>query len=416
MGVPNYELNCKKAYAKILGFQNRFGEALLIYEELINKEEKGEGVLTKLLADYQLANKMAERKGDFKKGFKYVIKANEIKDSLSLEQQKQKSQYLTIKFNADQKEKENALLTAQVLQKQSQNKLLYALITFFLIGILFLVAAFFQNRKYNQRLKTEVRNRTKDLESANVLLLDLNEELNEFNNILSHDLKEPLRSIVGFSSMAAKELEGNENKRLIEYLNYVNKSGKQLHQLIEDVSDFQSIKNPSSQELKVIDMNEKIHSIIESNHYLIKDKNAVVKFKDLPEIYSSESLLFLIFKNLIENGIKFNESAEPTIQITYEQKDNFHHFLVKDNGIGIAPEFHERVFGMFKRLHNRGIYEGSGLGLNIVKKLVDRIGGSIAILESEENKGTTFQVNLPMAEPIYSVASEKMGKHLIFKN
>ncbi len=399
MGIPFYRQKCLRSYAKILIAQERFEEALLIYDELILEDEKEGTNLDTKLTYYQMAYQMAERTNNYEKGFKYILKSNEIKDSLSTEEQKQKSQYLTIKFDAEQKEQDNILLTAQVLQKQSQNKFLYALITIFLIGILFLVSAFLQKRKFNTRLKEEVKNRTKELKNANVLLKDFNEELNQFNNILSHDLKEPLRSIVGFSSLAIKEIKGIDNKRLAEYLAFVNKSGKQLDSLIDDVSTFKSIGESSSMKLQLVDMNLKIDAVIESNPIFFKSRNAKVMFKDLPQIYTSDTAVFLVFKNLIENGIKFNQSMEPTIHIDYEQKDNFHHFLVTDNGIGIAEKFHERVFGMFKRLNDRRTYLGSGLGLNIAKKLLDKVGGKICILQSEENKGSTFQISLPIVKP-----------------
>lgn len=393
-----YQQICKKNYAHILEAQDRFAEALVIYENLIQHEEAGENVMTKLIGLYQQAYKAAHKIGDFEKGFKYVIKVNEIKDNLFVEQQQQKSQYLNIKFEAKKKEKENALLTAQILQKKTQNRLLYALIAIFLIGIFFLMVAFFQKRKYNTQLKKEVKKRTEELEKSNILLHDLNEELKEFNNILSHDLKEPLRSIVGFSSLAAKELDENnyQNDRLIEYLNYVKKSGKQLHQLVDDVSSFKALKVQSLGELGYINMNLLLFSISKASKYLSPENNIKVEFNSLPTIYFYKNLLFLVFKHLIENGIKFNKSNCPQIEINYKLENNLHQFLIRDNGIGMAPEFHEKVFGMFKRLNNREIYEGSGLGLNIVKKLLDKVGGKIYILESKENEGSTFSINLPI--------------------
>lgn len=396
----SYQQLCKTNYAEILRAENKTGEALVIYESLITKEELGDSVLTKLLNYYQSAYEVAGEKGNFEKGFAYVKKANQLKDSLFVEEQKQKSQYLKIKFDVKQKEKENTLLTTQVLQKKYQNKLLYALVTIFFMITLFLFVAFFQKKRYNKKLEEEVSNRTRDFEDANKKLENLNEELNEFNKILSHDLKEPLRSIVGFSSMANRELElyKGKNDQVVEYLNYVIKSGKQLHQLIDDVSNFQSIGNMSSEDLKFVNMNNTIRSIIDSTHYFIHHKNAKVEFNNLPSIFSFDTLLFLVFKNLIENAIKFNENAKPVVHITYKMKGNFHCFLVKDNGIGIASEFHEKIFEMFKRLNNRSVYEGSGLGLNIVKKLLHRIGGDICIVESEENKGSTFEVSLPIIQ------------------
>jgi len=241
IGNEYYQLRCKFSYAEILEFQKQYGAALSLYEGIIKGGKEGSIVPAELQNYYKSASNVANKKGDFEKAFRYIVEANQISDSLFVKEQKEKSQYLRIKFEAEEKEKENALLSTEVLQKQSQNRFLYAILSLFLIGMSFLIVAFMQKRKYNKLLESEVRNRTRELEDANKLLQNLNSELSEFNNILSHDLKEPLRSIVGFSEMATRELSamnGIQKERVIEYLYYVKKGGKQLHGLIEDVSHF----------------------------------------------------------------------------------------------------------------------------------------------------------------------------------
>jgi len=403
IGNDYYQKRCKLSYAEILEFQNRYGEALSLYEQFIKTGEEGDVVPSELKFFYQWASNVADKKGDFKKAFRYVVKANQISDSLFVEEQNLRSKYLQIKFDADQKEKENALLSAQILQEQSQNRFLYALIALFFIGTVFLVVAFLQKRKYNRSLESEVKSRTSELENANKSLQNLNGELSELTYSLSHDLKEPLLTIVRFSEMATKEISAMNaihQERVEKFLEYISKSGKRLHVLLEDISSFHSIGNPSHAELKLVDVKLLIDSIVDSIQYLLQDKHVIIKSKNLPTIYSYETRLFMVFKNLIENGVKYNKSISPTIHIDYKQKDDLHVFLIKDNGIGIAPEFHERVFGIFKRLHNREEYDGSGLGLNIVKKIVEKLDGNIDIVESELNEGSVFQVSLPILKPI----------------
>jgi signal transduction histidine kinase len=143
-----------------------------------------------------------------------------------------------------------------------------------------------------------------------------------------------------------------------------------------------------------VDLKMLVSSITDNIQESIQKYNGQVIVSNLPIIQSSSSLLFTTLKNLIENGLKYNQSEKPTVNIDYKETDDCHLITVKDNGIGIAEEYHEKIFEMFKRLHNRGEYEGSGIGLAIVKLSVDKLGGSLN-LESEENKGSTFTVQLP---------------------
>jgi len=104
----------------------------------------------------------------------------------------------------------------------------------------------------------------------------------------------------------------------------------------------------------------------------------------------------MLFKNLLDNSIKFNQNEIPEISIQYYQEENNHYFEFKDNGIGIAPEFHQLVFDMFKRLNTRDVYVGSGLGLSTLKKMLEKMDGSIQILESEPTQGSTFLASFPV--------------------
>ena len=150
------------------------------------------------------------------------------------------------------------------------------------------------------------------------------------------------------------------------------------------------------------DVNQVIGQAKENLQQLIEQKNAVVESENLPTIQSNPDQLYLVFKNLIENGIKYNDSETPKVSITYQCSED-HQFIIKDNGIGISPEFHDKIFQMFKRLHNRSEYPGSGLGLSIVSKILQRLGGRIS-LASENGKGSTFFVRIPLAE---STSEEK---------
>ena len=127
----------------------------------------------------------------------------------------------------------------------------------------------------------------------------------------------------------------------------------------------------------------------------IKKYNGEVVVNSLPTINSSNAFLFTTLKNLIENGLKYNQSPIPTVEISYHQTETHHQIIVADNGIGIEEQYHKRVFEMFKRLHNRGEYEGSGIGLAIVKLVIEKLDGTIEI-ESKVGKGTVFKILLPV--------------------
>ena len=248
---------CMEFKAKLLNAQGNYSEALTIYEYFIT-ENNGESLLN-TLDWYTEAHKTSEKLGDYEKAYQYMVQVNTIKDSIANEKKMQQTGFLKIKFDSDQKEKENQILAAQVAQKNSQNKFLYAIATLFLFGLLVVFGALFQKRKYNLKLKKEVENRTKDLENANILLSKSIEELDQFNKILSHDLKEPLRSIVGFSTLAKKKI--NAESKIGEYLNIIGNSGKQLHQLIEDVSVFQKIGHDAKKQAEDADIQKMMNNI-----------------------------------------------------------------------------------------------------------------------------------------------------------
>lgn len=385
---------CMDFKAQLYNEEGEHEKALEIYEGFLKTDTK-ESLLTSL-EWYKDAHKTAEKLGDFEKAYQYMTHASALKDSMANEKKMQQTAFLKVKFDAEQKEQENTILAAQVAQKNSQNRFLYAIATLFLFGLLVVFGAFFQKQKYNGKLKEEVAKRTKELEKANRLLSRSNQELDQFNKILSHDLKEPLRSIVGFSTLAKKKIDAES--KISEYLNIIGNSGKQLHQLIEDVSVFQKIGNDAKRPPVNTDIQAMMNDISESVSILLMEKRGRIKFENLPTIKTHKLFLFLVFKNLIENGLKYNENPSPLIKVSYFAKNGTHYFQFKDNGIGIAPQFQERVFGMFKRLNDRGTYSGSGLGLSICKKMMEKLDGDISIIQSEEGKGSTFQVMFPFME------------------
>jgi len=378
--------------AKILSSEGNYPAALKIYESLIEQQDTGD--IIQALTLYTEVHPVYKKNGEDTKAYYYFYLSDSIQNRLNTEKEWQQSDYLKIKHENEKRENENKILAVQVAQKISQNRLLYALTALFGLGILILFGAFYQKRKFNQKLKAEVSNRTSELKHANAHLLSTNHELDEFNRILSHDLKEPIRSLVGFSTLLKKK--GIQEQEAREYLGFIEQSGKQLYETLAAVSAFQNTAPRGVLNYEEIDISQLVEAIILG--LKPKDPERTIKYSgiDLPTIHSYRPAIQTIFTELIDNAVKFNQSPVPEINIKYYKEDGSHFFEFQDNGIGMAPAFHEQIFRMFKRLNGRDKYGGAGLGLNIAIKMARRLNGDISILKSEEDKGSTFRFNFPV--------------------
>ena len=234
------------------------------------------------------------------------------------------------------------------------------------------------------------------LESSNDRIKQSNEELERFAYIASHDLKSPLRIITSFISLFKNHYDGGSalDKVGQEYLSFIDRSAKQMSHLIEDILEYSRTSNRKIS-LELIDLNEMLFQIV---HQLQLDgiyDTSNIKYQTLPSIYSDNTQMHQLFQNLIENGLKYNKSEFPSIDVSFSEiADEKYHFVIKDNGIGIDPKFNQQIFEMFKRLHTKDKYEGTGIGLAICKKIVDAFNGEIW-LESEIGKGSVFNIILP---------------------
>ena len=284
----------------------------------------------------------------------------------------------------------------EIIATQNQNRKAWLITSIsmsalLLFGILFILITLRQKNLFNKYLKIEVANKTNDLQALNRQLEKQYEELQRFNYVVSHDLKEPIRSIVSFSNILQKKIHDKDD---IEYLDYVVNAGKQLYHLVDDIRDFQNIGQFKYEWIK-IPLPELVDEICVALQLFLNERNATVVANDLPEIVSVKSALFIILKNLIENGVKYNENECPKVEITYSTSGNKDHIDITDNGIGIPEGYYEEVFVLFKRLNDRSKFEGSGIGLSICQKIAAKIGGEIQVLHSTIGEGTTFRLSIP---------------------
>jgi two-component system, NtrC family, sensor kinase len=248
-----------------------------------------------------------------------------------------------------------------------------------------------------QSVIEEVNIKDKRLQEYAAKLENSNKELTEFAHIASHDLKAPLRSIVSFAQLFERRNKSKFDDTDREYFNFIKSNANQSTRLIDDLLNYSKIDKNLGEPIKV-DINNCLVVAEMNIQSLIREKNAVIHYENLPILRGHSSLITQLFQNLINNGIKYNKSEQPTIEInTQRNEQNVCVFSIKDNGIGIAPENYDKVFAMFRRLHTQTEYDGTGIGLAFCMRIVETYGGKIW-LDSTLGVGTTFYFTLPKAK------------------
>lgn len=244
----------------------------------------------------------------------------------------------------------------------------------------------------------------KERESFIEKLTDSNEELARFAFVCSHDLQEPLRMVRSFSEMLQEHLADSlkDDAKGQKYFNFVTDGAARAQTLITDILAYSSISN-DTQALETVNLTSIINVI--KNDLLAGESNkkGVITFDPLPVLQGNKTQLFQLFQNLISNGLKYQKpDATPLVHIGVEDSDSHWLFTFKDNGIGMEERHLTKIFEVFQRLHGRTKYAGTGVGLSICKKVVERHGGTIWV-ESEKNIGSTFYVKLLKPTPLEEV-------------
>jgi light-regulated signal transduction histidine kinase (bacteriophytochrome) len=240
----------------------------------------------------------------------------------------------------------------------------------------------------NETLEQRIAERTKQLETVNKELSFHLSELEQFSYVSNHDLQEPLRSLIQFTQLIkenyASKLDEDGNK----YIDFISKSAYRMSALVKDLLEYSLLGKERVQ--SVVDCNMIVDAVLFDLADSIKKSNARITVHELPTINGCETELRMLFQNLIENSIKYQKKdVVPEIHISAESHENEWLFTIKDNGIGIDSKHNKKIFIIFKRLHNRSEYGGTGIGLAHCKKIVEMHGGKIWV-ESAPGAGSSF--------------------------
>ncbi len=221
-----------------------------------------------------------------------------------------------------------------------------------------------------------------------------NEDLERFAYAASHDLQEPLRTIVVFSQLLEKRYAGQLDRDANEYIRFVVDAGRRMQELIDDLLEFSRVTTRGATFTRT-DAEGVLQGVLENLRTTLDEQGASITYGALPPVMADAVQLGQVFQNLISNAVKFRRpDVPPVIRISARRQDRMVQFSVQDNGIRIEPRYFGRIFVIFQRLHDREKYPGTGIGLALVKRIVERHGGCVWV-ESEPGVGSTFHFTIP---------------------
>jgi signal transduction histidine kinase len=312
---------------------------------------------------------------------------------------------------ADMKHEERRLLVARTQEAiASSSRAGMVIVIGNLLALLFLSLAgmvIFQEMGQRRRAEEEVRSLNVDLEqrvadrTAELAerakdLARSNGELQQFAYVASHDLQEPLRMVASFTQLLAKRYSDKLDDDAREFINYAVDGAKRMQTLISDLLSYSRV-GTQGKAFELVHCDAVLDRVLKSLQLAIEDTGAVITREPLPAVAGDSIQLTQLFQNLLTNAIKFHGKKPPLVQISTENNGSMWKIAVRDNGIGISPEHADRIFVIFQRLHTKTEYPGTGIGLAICKKIVERHGGRIWV-EASPGGGSTFFFTIPVAQ------------------
>lgn len=367
---------------------------------------------------YQSLSKIYHKSGKSDSAFIYLQKYMHLNDSLFNEETLSEITKAQNSFEVHKKEKEIMLLTKDKEIHEIRNRF-YFICLLVALGLIWMVYRNYKNQYKNNQLLETKNTKIKDqnsllkvihkrqlatnnlleeknelIEAQNRKLEHSNRELEHFAYMASHDMKEPLRTIGSYTNLLRRRFKDKINDPAAEeFMNFITDATDRMQVLLEDLLWY-SRAGTQKGKVEIVDTYKTAELVVHNLNHQVNSKNAKVLIDPLPNVVTNKNQLHQLFQNLISNGIKYNESLVPTIAISAKENETEYIFSVQDNGIGIKDEYKQEIFEMFRRLHTRNDYEGTGIGLATVKKIIDAIGGKIWV-DSEENQGSTFYFTIP---------------------
>jgi PAS domain S-box-containing protein len=247
-------------------------------------------------------------------------------------------------------------------------------------------ATMFSDITQQKSLEARAKNRAEDLARSNA-------ELQQFAYVASHDLQEPLRTIVNSLSLLERRNKGKLDPKDQAYMTMAMDGGQRMRKLIDDLLQYSRVET-QGKPFEKVQMDEVVKKTVDLFKGTINELDAMVSWNNLPTVQADETQMLQLMQNLIGNALKFHGERKPEIRVSAVERGNDHLFRVEDNGIGLNMKYGGEIFQMFKRLHGSGDYPGTGIGLAVAKKIVERHGGRIWV-ESEEGKGASFLFTIP---------------------
>ena len=388
-----------KEYDKAIDYLN---QGIIISREIDSKSRVAE-IFKALSHTYEQSNRPKE-------AIQYLKEHTNVKDSILNEKSSGMIAQALKDYEVAQKEREIVILEKD---QQLSKKNVYMLVGFLVFVSMFLLIVFYYYRS-QKRLNSELEIKNVKIQDQNAKLEEknnqiqlqneelakINNELQQFTSVASHDLRSPLRTISSFSNLLARRYKDILDEQAQEYLGFIQTGTNRMMNMINDLLEYARMgKDEIPNEW--LESRELVEEALFNLQENIKDEDALIRVDKtrLPKIQANRTQMVQLFQNLIGNAIKFRSSKRPEVEVFSYEENGTNVFYIKDNGIGIDPEYQEKAFKMFGRINGRTEYEGTGIGLATCKKIVQSHGGDIW-LESEEGKGSTFYFSIPLQQEV----------------
>ncbi len=388
------------AYASVYRTEGRVAERVAALEEaarfftLNNERHQATDLLDSIAVSYALG-------GDWRAAYRFRDRAATQRDSLQAERIKKDtdSRLAEVERAALRREREEAshreALAAAVLTNASLQRAVFGVTLAGLCLVIgFGIYRAYVRRQSNAKLQDLVNKRTEALRAQTEELRESNAELERFAYIASHDLKTPLRNVTSFVNLAQRRLPPEAKDAVGEYLQIASDNARQMHALVSDVLEYSRLGRTGEEAAATLSVGQLVGEVRRGMQAELNDRNAIIDVSGDVTAVLPHTALTQVVTNLIENGLKYNRAEVPRITVAIVDMGDAIRIGVQDNGIGIAPEYHAKIFEVFRRLHTVDEFSGTGVGLSSCLKIVKRLGGTIEV-ESAAGAGATFLVTLP---------------------